>query len=221
VTHQASITLTFHGIGECARALEPGEARVWLTRDEFTAVLDAASDRSDVRITFDDGNASDLAIGLPGLARRGLVGTFFVVAGRLDTPGFLGSDDVRALAQAGMTIGCHGMRHRPWRELDGRALHEELVDAKRVLEQVVDADVVEAACPFGSYDRRVLGELRRAGYRRVYTSDRGPSRRADWLQARNTILAGEGAAALQRIPMPATRHARLRREVRLAAKRWR
>ena len=56
------------------------------------------------------------------------------------------------------------MLHRPWRELGDSALHEELVDAKRILEDVVGRPVTEAACPFGSYDRRVL---RRAAQRRL------------------------------------------------------
>ena len=86
-----------------------------------------------------------------------------------------------------MGIGCHGMRHRPWRGLGETALHEEHVEAKAMLEQVVERPVTEAACPFGSYDRRVLRSLRGSGYRRVYTSDRGTTGPEDFLQARNTI----------------------------------
>ena len=74
---------------------------------------------------------------------------------------------VEELAAAGMTIGCHGMRHRAWRGLDDRALREELVDAKAMLEGVVDRPVTQAACPFGSYDRRVLRRLRESGYHHV------------------------------------------------------
>ena len=60
------------------------------------------------------------SIALPALRERGLTATFFVVAGRLGEPGFLDERGVRALADAGMAIGCHGMRHRPWRGLDER-----------------------------------------------------------------------------------------------------
>jgi len=112
-----SINLTFHGVGELERDAEPGEERTWLELDSFTSVLDSVVDRPDVHISFDDGNASDVTHGLPALLSRGLRATFFVVAGRLDMPGFLGAGGVRTLADAGMTIGCHGMRHRPWRRL--------------------------------------------------------------------------------------------------------
>jgi peptidoglycan/xylan/chitin deacetylase (PgdA/CDA1 family) len=216
-----SITLTFHGIGEPARSLDRGEAEFWVTHEEFIGVLDAATRRRDVRVTFDDGNASDLELALPALRDHRLSSTFFVVAGRLGEPGFVDQDDVRALAAAGMTVGSHGMRHVPWPEVDDRTLHEELVEARERLEAVVGRTVSEAACPFGSYDRRVLSALRRAGYRRVYTSDRGTARPGAWLQPRNTMRRGEGPGMLDHISAPPTMTAHLCRRMRLTAKRWR
>jgi peptidoglycan/xylan/chitin deacetylase (PgdA/CDA1 family) len=217
-----TINLTFHGIGEPARDLEPGESDVWVSRDRFHSMLDAVAERADVRITFDDGNASDVEHALFALNERGLTATFFVVAGRLGSPGFLDAEGVRQLAAAGMSIGSHGMRHRAWRSLDATALHEELVDAKRVLERVVGQPVTQAACPFGSYDHRVLGALRRCAYRRVYTSDRGAARSGAWLQPRTSIRSTDDDSSLDRILADgAHRRAGLLRRVELTAKRWR
>ena len=217
-----AINLTFHGVGERERDAEPGEARTWLDLESFSAVLDSAVGRPRVHISFDDGNASDVIHGLPALLSRGLRATFFVVAGRLDTPGFLDDGGVRTLAEAGMTIGCHGMRHRRWRGLGDEALREELVDARKILESVVRRPVTEAACPFGSYDRRVLGFLRRSGYRHVYTSDRGTSHPHAWLQPRNSVQRGEGAAVVDEILSSEGSAPRaLVRQLRLSAKRWR
>ena len=115
-----SINLTFHGIGDPGRRLDPGEQAVWVSRAQFLSLLACAEGREDVAITFDDGNASDLEHALPALRERGLRATFFVVAGRLGTPRFLDERGVRALAAAGMEIGCHGMSHPPWRGLDDR-----------------------------------------------------------------------------------------------------
>jgi peptidoglycan/xylan/chitin deacetylase (PgdA/CDA1 family) len=220
--HQRYINLTFHGIGEPDRPLEPGEDAVWVSRARFHSVLDSVAGRTDVRITFDDGNASDVAHALPALRSRGLHATFFLLAGRLETPDFVDRDGVRALADAGMTIGCHGMRHRRWRELDDGELHEELVDARRLLEEVVERPVTEAGCPFGGYDRRVLRSLRRYGYERVYTSDRGTARPGAWIQARNSVGPADDAGLLDRILSADRRpHAALRRRTTLIAKRWR
>ena len=216
VMQDRAINLTFHGVGDPLRPLDEGEADVWVTRHQFLALLDSVPAGDEVRVTFDDGNSSDLEQALPALRERGLTATFFVVAGRLGTPGFLDEDGVRELAAAGMDVGCHGMRHRPWRGLDDGALREELVEAKGILEALVERPVTEAACPFGSYDRRVLKTLRGAGYRRAYTSDRGSARRDGFLQARNSVGPSDGADLLARIAAPS-----LPRRAKLAVKRWR
>jgi peptidoglycan/xylan/chitin deacetylase (PgdA/CDA1 family) len=222
VMRRRAINLTFHGVGECQRPLESGEADVWVSEDRFLSLLDVAATRDDVRISFDDGNASDVEIALPALCERGLSATFFVVAGRLDEPGFVDARGVRRLAAAGMRIGCHGMRHRPWRGLDERALHEELVEAKARLEEIVECPVTAAACPFGSYDRRVLHMLRRSGYRHAYTSDRGTARLEAFLQSRNSIGPSDEPDLLPRIVSLDRRMASaLPRRMKLAVKRWR
>ena len=185
--------------GKSSDAWIAGEEQYWVGRDQFESTLDSVAGRSDVRITFDDGNHSDLEYALPALRRRGLKATFFVVAGRLGAPGFLDQAGVRELAAEGMAIGCHGMRHRSWRRLGEHALWEELVDARRLLEQVVERPVTEAACPFGLYDRRVLHWLRRSGYGRIYTSDRGTAESDGWMQARNSVRAGDGPGLVDHI----------------------
>lgn len=216
------INLTFHGVGERTRRLEAGEDGVWCSAGQFLTVLDTVTQRTDVRISFDDGNASDLDVALPALRERGLKATFFVVAGRLDTPGFLSTEDVATLSAAGMTIGCHGMHHRAWRRLSDRDLREELLEARRRLEQIAGCPVALAACPFGSYDRRVLSALRRFDYERVFTSDQGTARPDRWLQARNTIRRTDPPDIVARIAgSDISLQRALRRRMRLAVKRWR
>jgi peptidoglycan/xylan/chitin deacetylase (PgdA/CDA1 family) len=216
------ITLTFHGIGTPQRPLDHGEDDVWVREDRFLSLLDAAAGRDDVGITFDDGNASDIEIALPALRERGLGATFFVVAGRLGEPGFIDAGGVRRLAAGGMKIGCHGMRHRPWRGLDERALHEELVQAKARLEEIIEQPIAAAACPFGSYDRDVLRALRRGGYLRAYTSDRGATHPEAFVQPRNSVGPSDDLDLLQRIVPARGRPSRaLHRHVKLAVKRWR
>jgi peptidoglycan/xylan/chitin deacetylase (PgdA/CDA1 family) len=219
---ERAINLTFHGVGEPQRRLDPGEANVWVSHERFLSILDSVKDRADVRITFDDGNASDVTHALPALRERGLKATFFVVAGRLGAPLFLDAAAVKELADAGMAIGSHGMRHRAWRGLDDGALREELVDAKAILEGVVGRPVTQAACPFGSYDRRVLRRLRGSGYDHVYTSDRGTTRSREFLQARNSIGPHDEPAVVERIErLEAPPFRALPRRAKLAVKRWR
>jgi peptidoglycan/xylan/chitin deacetylase (PgdA/CDA1 family) len=212
--------LTFHGIGEPTRPLASGEEAVWISLDWFLAILDDATARSDVRLSFDDGNVSDVLHGLPALQERGLDATFFVVAGRLGKPGFLTDADVRTLTRAGMTVGCHGMTHSSWRGLSNHALHEELRESRTILEEVAGTKVDTAACPFGAYDRRVLSALRTYGYRQVFTSDDGAARSDRWLQPRNSINQGAGGRAAAYTSKKPLRHTAVR-QAKLTVKRWR
>jgi peptidoglycan/xylan/chitin deacetylase (PgdA/CDA1 family) len=181
------VNLTVHGIGTPVRPLEPGEGETWVSVEQFEQVLDAVTGRDDVRITFDDGNSSDVDIALPRLVERGLTAEFFLLAGRLGAPGSVNSDGVTKLLDAGMTIGSHGWGHRDWRRLEQDHMIEELLVAPETLGTLTGQRVAAAAVPFGSYDRRVLNRLRCAGMRRVYTSDGGPARPEAWLQPRTSL----------------------------------
>jgi peptidoglycan/xylan/chitin deacetylase (PgdA/CDA1 family) len=192
-----ALNVCFHGIGTPGRELEPGEAPYWVTADRFREILDELATWPAVRISFDDGNASDVEYGLPGLAERGLRADFFVLAGRLGAAGSLDADQVRALAAHGMTIGSHGMAHRSWRGMDPTTRDAELVAARQRLAEAADTPVEMAACPLGRYDRRLLTDLRRLGYRHVFTSDRRPARAGAWLQPRYSVRHTDTAASLR------------------------
>ena len=191
--------LNFHGIGAPRRELDEGERGVWLDRRRFAEILDAVRDRADVRLTFDDGNRSDVDEALPELASRGMHARFFVCAGRFGDPDFVDRVQVRELRDAGMAIGSHGMDHVGWRRLSPAGTQREIVDAKNLLEDVLEEPVEHAACPFGAYDRRSLGALREAGFARVYTSDGGPAGDGDWLVARRTVQRWDTAESVARM----------------------
>jgi peptidoglycan/xylan/chitin deacetylase (PgdA/CDA1 family) len=198
-TPRSVVNLTVHGIGTPIRQLDPGEDVAWVSVDQFEEVLDAVTGRPDVRVTFDDANASDLEIALPHLLKRGLAAQFFIPAGLLGRPGRLDRDGVRELVAAGMSIGSHGWSHCDWRRLKPGQEHQELVEAHRVLGELVGGPVSEVSVPFGSYDREVLRRLRKAGVSLVYTSDGGPARHDAWLQARTSLRSHLDSAWIRRV----------------------
>lgn len=217
------LNLCFHGIGTPGRQLELGEDSCWVEAGQFEELLKEIAKYPWITITFDDGNESDVAIAMPSLLRLNLSATFFPLSGRLDQPGSLASEDIRSLIRAGMTIGSHGMRHRSWRSVSDQELTEELGDAAAVIADVAGQPVTQVACPFGSYDRRVLSAVRRHSFSRVYTVDGGPARRDAWLQSRYSVRASD-------TPQDIERHAQSPRGNRLPAairktksaiKRWR
>lgn len=215
------INFAFHGIGEPTRGLEPSEAAVWISVDRFETILDQVKDRKDVTLTFDDGNISDIKYGLPALLSRGLSATFFLVAGRLGQATFLAEQDVKDLVSAGMEVGCHGMRHHSWRTLTDEELREELLVARSALEQAAGCPITTAACPFGAYDRRVLGALRAYGYKHVFTSDDGRAGPGEWLQPRNTITARTSENTVNYVLAQEKLIPRTIRSAKLVVKRWR
>jgi peptidoglycan/xylan/chitin deacetylase (PgdA/CDA1 family) len=212
------VNLCFHGIGAPGRELEPDEGQFWVSEEQFGELLEVVRREPSLRLTFDDGNASDVELALPALKRAGLSASFFLIAGRIGQRGSVDADGVRELARAGMTVGNHGLRHRPWRALDADAEREELLDAQAAIAGAAGKAVDEASFPFGQYDRSALRAVRRAGFRRVYTVDGGPARADAWLQSRHTITSSETAASLEAVARAGRGTART---VSLALKRWR
>lgn len=217
------LALCFHGVGTPGRPLEPGEAPCWLPVEKFAEMLDEVAGAPDVLITFDDGNESDLTVAAPLLRERGLTAKFFVIAARIGTAGSLSAGDLRELVAQGMSVGTHGYAHRPWRKLDAGTSRRELVEAREQIADAAGRPVVDAACPFGAYDRGSLGALRAAGYRTVYTVDGGFPEPGAWLQTRRSIHADDDPGTVRRL-VRESRAPRRRDPIRTAklfVKRWR
>ncbi|GAA4140985.1 polysaccharide deacetylase family protein [Leifsonia shinshuensis] len=191
------INICFHGVGTAGAEREPGESSYWIGRDLFLGVLDEVRGRPEVRLSFDDGNASDIELGLPALLERGLRATFFPIAGRLEEPGSLSPADLRTLRAAGMDIGSHGWAHIPWRRLSAPDQEREFVTARDVLAEASGGPIADAALPLGRYDRAMLNRLRGLDYRTVFSSDRYPTRESEWLQPRYSVTAGDTVATVR------------------------
>ncbi len=192
--------INFHGIGTPGRDLEPGEARFWIDRARFRDILDRIAAMPEaVRplVTFDDGNASDIAIGAPELEARGLRAVFFVLAGRMGRQGSLSAGDLGALAGAGHGIGLHGRDHVDWRALDATGQAAEFDAAREAIAEAAGHPVTEAAAPFGLYDRRVIAALRARGLTALYTSDKGRADLRRFLRGRNCVTDDMEEAELQ------------------------
>jgi peptidoglycan/xylan/chitin deacetylase (PgdA/CDA1 family) len=183
--------LCFHGVGVCTREREAGEAHYWVRESHFFRMLDEIVSHENVRLSFDDGNVSDAAIALPALEDRGLSGTFFALAGRLDDAASLSPADLRLLTAAGMRVGTHGWSHISWCAMSDDVAARELVEARAVLAEASRSEVDEAAVPLGRYDRGVIRRLKLCEYTTVYTSDRFRARPGAWLQSRYSVTADD------------------------------
>jgi peptidoglycan/xylan/chitin deacetylase (PgdA/CDA1 family) len=223
----AQLILSLHGIGSPHQGVTADERFYWTGHRALVSLLQTIvatrqASRLPVVITFDDGNESDVLIALPELAKRDLKAIFFVVAGRIGLPHYLDRIALRDLVSAGMEIGTHGMHHSDWRKLDEATFHIEIDAARRRIEDVCGKAVTKAGIPFGSYDRRVLKQLRAARLECVYTSDQGLAQSDAWLKPRHTITSNVSEAHMTCLitdyPTPA---ARLRRCAAMMYKRLR
>jgi peptidoglycan/xylan/chitin deacetylase (PgdA/CDA1 family) len=186
-----TVHVLFHGIGRPGPGVAAEDEPYFVSRDLMLAVLDELRDDPRREVSFDDGYGSDVDVALPALLERGMSARFFPLAGQLGEPGRVDADGLRELIRAGMTVGSHGMRHRPWRNMDARTRRDELIEARQMLSEAAGAPVDVAACPFGAYDRSALRALREQHYGMVFTSDRRRARRGAWLQPRYTVRRGD------------------------------
>jgi len=126
-----------------------------------------------VGLTFDDGYTDFVEHAMPTLARHGATATLYVVAGLLggqndwdDGPrlGLLDADGVRAVAAAGHEVGSHTMTHADLRGADPAVLGHEVAESRRVLEEVLQAEVSGFCYPWGRFDAAAADAVRAAGY---------------------------------------------------------
>ena len=189
MTHTA--VLMYHEIDHGAPLCDPsaGYARFVVTEEVFarhmdviaadgmrgvslSAVLDdRASESPRVVLTFDDGCGTDRMAALDLLVPRGMGATFYVLAGRIGTPGYLSHADVRAIADApGCEIASHGWSHRFLSGLSDAELRRELHDSHELLSELSGREVRHLSCPGGRWSAEVARVARAVGYTSCTTS---------------------------------------------------
>jgi peptidoglycan/xylan/chitin deacetylase (PgdA/CDA1 family) len=154
-----------------------GLRRLGLTGVSMRDLLEARrreNGRHLVGLTFDDGYADFAEYALPVLARHGFGATVFVVANLLgrhnvwDPAGprkeLLTADQVRQIADAGMEIGSHGLRHVLLPDVTDADMVTEITASRRILQQVSDQDVAGFCYPGGAVERHIVEAVERAGY---------------------------------------------------------
>ncbi len=116
-------------------------------------------------ITFDDGWANQYEYALPVLKKYGDTATFFVFTDGVGSYKRMTWDQVRALAEAGMTIGSHTQTHRVMTSItDPAELSDELTGSKKILEEKLGMPVYFLAYPEGISNAAVRDAVKAAGY---------------------------------------------------------
>ena len=134
--------------------------------------------RSGVALTFDDGFKDVMQHAVPLLRSLGFPAAFFIVTGvvggtdawmrvtKHPAERIVDWDDVRALAEAGLTVGSHSVTH-------GSLTREEVFASKRELEDRLGRTVDHFAYPRGEVPAGAPGWVREAGYRAGWATKTG------------------------------------------------
>jgi peptidoglycan/xylan/chitin deacetylase (PgdA/CDA1 family) len=127
-----------------------------------------------VGLTFDDGYQDFVTYAMPVLQRYGFTATAFVLAGRLggqnewSWPGppkaLLTADQVRQMAQIGMEVGSHGLKHISLPAADDKRLSAEIVGSRTILQELLGQQISGFCYPYGDVDARVVEAVRATGY---------------------------------------------------------
>ena len=153
----------------------------------------------DVVVTFDDALRSFVDVAWPVLRRHTISPTLFVVsefASRTDARHVLMAwDDVHAVAEQGVTVGCHAASHVPLDQIPAEKMRGEIVRSLATFEDQGFSPAT-IAYPFGRFNAEVKAAVETAGFEAAFTVMNGG---ADRFEIRRRLLTGGESAAQLRL----------------------
>ena len=163
-----------------------------ITADQYLAHLrtGAALPDKPVMLSFDDSQGTQISVGLPELVKRRMTATFFVMTVPLDKPRWMSGDDVKHLADIGMTVAAHTWDHHRVDRYSGKDWEVQLVEPRAELEKIVGGPVVHFAYPYGAWNTGDFPHLAAAGYATAFQLDVHPISRSTPLYTIPRILVG-------------------------------
>lgn len=126
-----------------------------------------------VIITIDDGYKNNLAA-VQILRTFNFPATIFMVANRMNQPGYLSQDDIRTfLKNTRVRIGSHTLTHPDVSKINREQLIKEIRGSRELLSRLLSCEIATIAYPGGAFDERALKEVELAGYACACTTNRG------------------------------------------------
>lgn len=197
MSRRPALVLMYHGVDRVAAARDPHAMFVTpeafraqvedllesgfvpISEQDYLAALQGApTPRKAVLLTFDDGYVGVGEHAAPVLASFGVPSVLYVPAGLLGgwsdwleprhRHPLMTGDELRAVRQQGVAIGCHGLDHSDLTTLSDRELRRHTVETRQVLEAVVGEEIRSFAFPYGTHDARARAAVRDAGYRAAF-----------------------------------------------------
>lgn len=139
------------------------------------AIADSAPENGSrsLILTFDDGTLDHCRLCELEVRMKGI---FFVNSDNIGKKGYMGKNEIRALGEAGHTVGSHSHTHRLLTGLQGDEISAEVAQSVKILEDITGKKTEWFAPPEGDFDERVLDAARQAGIRYFRTTNFGWNR---------------------------------------------
>jgi peptidoglycan/xylan/chitin deacetylase (PgdA/CDA1 family) len=127
-----------------------------------------------IAISFDDGLANLRSVALPILQRYGIPATVYVTTGLIGEPypwmpessgvRVMDAADIAALADAGIEIGAHTVRHRDLSRCSYEEALAEMTESRETLERLTKREVATFAYPYARFSDLAERAARDAGF---------------------------------------------------------
>lgn len=127
-----------------------------------------------VLLSFDDGKDNQATTALPAVLDRGMTATWYIMTVVVGNSGWTTGEQIRELADAGITIGAHTWDHHDVREYSGEDWTTQFVEPRERLQELSGQEVTSFAYPFGAWKPEALPQLSEAGYTTAFQLDDKP-----------------------------------------------
>ena len=124
-------------------------------------------------LTFDDGYDNAATAVLPELQKRGMVGVFYIISGKVGMPGYMTFDQLKLLRDAGMELGAHTITHPDLSRLTPLKQQKEIGDSIDYLRTKLNISVWSFAYPVGKYNAASVAIVRKSGMTYAVTTHHG------------------------------------------------
>ncbi|GAA4460062.1 hypothetical protein GCM10023189_34630 [Nibrella saemangeumensis] len=140
-----------------------------ISPDQLYAYLTtgAALPSKPIMLTFDDGDLDQYTDAVPIMNKHGFKGTFFIMTvaiGRRGKQPYMDKSQIKALSDAGHTIGCHTWDHHNVKKYEGKDWVTQIEEPTKKLEEITGKPVRYFAYPFGLWNYPATQELKKRNY---------------------------------------------------------
>lgn len=140
-----------------------------IRKQGFKIVPRISEAEREVALLFDDGFRGIYDV-RDYLQRENICPTVFLAVSLIGKEGYLNKEEIKELQGQGFIFQCHAWSHEDLTTFTDEELKRELGESKAYLEDLLGKEVDEICLPIGYFSDHLLEEIKKYGYKRVYSS---------------------------------------------------